>query len=105
MSRRRRGKRNLHLHQHTHHHQSHAQSLTIKQTHLSPRQTLVNAPVRFHSMTRNQTFAPTVTPMPMPPIVQQKSDDSFAAFITGVLSAIVVAASLLGNHAGSPRRK
>jgi hypothetical protein len=112
MSRRRRGNRNVH-HHHRHYHDH--RTLTVTQRpQSSPVSMLpstnynfVNAPSRITTRISNQTFAPTptVTPMPTPPVVQQKSDDSFAAFITGVLSALVVAASLLGNHAGSPRRK
>ena len=116
MSRRRRGNRNVH-HHHRHYHDH--RTLTVTQRpQSSPVSMLpstnynfVNAPSRITTRISNQTFAPTltVTPMPMqmpmPPAAQRNSDDSFAAFITGVLSAIVVAASLLGNHSGPKSRK
>jgi hypothetical protein len=114
MSRHRRDKCSIHFHQHCHqhHHQSHTQSVSIKQSHPPPpvrlvptMQTLVNAPVRINAMTRHQTFAPSLTSMPAPPAVQQHAEDSLAAFVTGVLSAFVVAASLLSSHGGPKSRR
>lgn len=68
---------------------------------------MVNSQNRIYAPTSNRIFAPTVTgylPPPVP-VVRQNPDEGLAGFIAGVLSALVVGASLLAKGRGSEKRR
>jgi hypothetical protein len=112
ISRRGRGRgKHVHFHQHNHQHYSQAlrKSLTIRHHQPPPvplvptMQTLVNAPVRIDAPTENHYNSPSSAAPPQP-VIQQSPQEGWAGFITGLLSAFVLGASLLSNHNPKSRR-
>lgn len=114
-----------HYHQHIHHHAGN-QRLVVHQAPPalmpSPRPALplvptlkavsysrVYAPVYAPSMTSIRSYCPTVhatqsfqTAAPQP---VQRPDDSFGAFIAGLLGAVAIGAAVLGSSGFSGNRK
>ena len=110
MSRRRRGNRNIHLHRHYHDHRT----LTVTQPAQPPpvplvrtmHNLVVNAPTHTNTRISNKTFTPTVTAVMQQqpvPVGQQNQADGLAKIITAALGALILGASFLANHGGSPR--